>query len=368
MAGFSFFRYLHFFKQMKTTDIARLRLINQQIESPHMDSPKKLVAYMGAIQAQDYNMCKWAIGVRIADITEKNVEAALNKGDILRTHVLRPTWHLVSSADIYWMLELSAPQINSAMRSRSKQLELSEQLLRKTNNLIVKQLEGGKHAERDELVSAFKKAKISTDDNRAAHLLMHAELEGLICSGKMSGNKQTYALLEERVKKKNTLSRDEALATLALRYFSSHGPATLADFTWWSGLNTKDARHALEHVKKKLHAEKLNDDTYYLPATLKLPAAVKPSVHLLPAFDEFLISYKNRSASILLEHHKHTISSNGIFWPTVVVNGQVAGLWKRSIKKDKVSIETDLFHTKPDDILLKKAIKMYGDFIGKSSI
>jgi hypothetical protein len=353
----------------KPENITHLRLLNQQISKTKFKNPKDLVGHMGAMQAQDYAMAKWAVGVRLPGFTEKKIEAALDKGEIIRTHVLRPTWHFISAEDVYWMLELSEPQIGAALRARHKELELSDKILAKTNTIIAKLLEGEKYLTRDELVTALEHAKIATDNNRSSHILMRAELDGLICSGKITNHKQTYALLSDRVKKKKSITRQEALAKLALCYFSGHGPATLADFTWWSGLPVKDARLGLELVKEKFISEKLKDEIYWFPASLKVPAAIKPLVHLLPAFDEFLISYKNRTASLLAEHHKKAFSSNGIFWPTIVVNGHVTGLWKRSVKKDTVTIETNFFH--PHDAatikLLEKAADAFGDFLGKKA-
>ena len=197
--------------------------------------------------------------------TLDTVESAINKGDIIRTHLLRPTLHFVSSDDIYWMLELTAPQIRSSMKSRSKELGLTKAVLNKSNTIIEKSLSDRKYTTREELKKEFEKAKISTKDNRLSHLLLNAELDGLICSGIIKGNKQTYALLSERVPKKNTLTKEESLAKLANIYFSSHSPASLKDFIWWSGLLAKDAKIALDSVKSNFISESFNSETYWLP-------------------------------------------------------------------------------------------------------
>lgn len=346
-------------------NIGAWRLHNQQLLDPKFKKVKDLVSFMGAMQAQDYAMSKWAVGVRLPGTTEKEVEAAIDKGQIVRTHVLRPTWHLVAAEDIYWMLQLSQPNIGVALRSRHKELELSDKIITRTNKLIGKLLDGDRHLTREEIVDGFKKAKIATNDNRASHILLHAELAGIIASGKGSNGKHTYALLAERVKKKKELHHEEALAMLAQRYFTSHGPATLADFTWWSGLKIKDARLALELNSQLLHSEKINNQEYW--SGNKIPASKnKPAIHVLPAFDEFLISYKDRSASLLKEHQPKAFSVNGIFWPTIMVNGQVKGLWKRSIKNDTVHLEFNLFRDeKVNAALLKKAAESYGNFLGK---
>jgi hypothetical protein len=352
---------------METEQIGNIRLINQQILEPKFKTPKDIVGWMGAMQAQDYNMAKWALGVRLPGSTEQVIQSAIDKGEILRTHLLRPTWHFVSADDIHWMLELSAPQIKALFKSRHRNLELSAAVLKKSDVILEKALSAGKHLTREELVSQLKGSKIATDDNRAAHLLMNAELDGLICSGTSENNKTTYALLEERVPKPKSLSREEALGRLADRYFLSHGPATLRDFSWWSGLSLTDARKGLESVKSKFISETNGSDTYWLGETNSLAANKTQSVFLLPAFDEFIISYKNRSASLLLENHGKAISNNGIFWPVVVVNGKVVGLWKRVIKKERVLIELDFFqrHNKSIQQQIKKAAAVYGNFLQK---
>jgi hypothetical protein len=195
---------------------------------------------------------------------------------------------------------------------------------------------------------------------------MDAEIDGIICSGAISGKKQTYALLAERVPGKQTFTKNEALTLLAKKYFTSHGPATLADFVWWSGLPVTDARKAIEMNKTTLISETIGNDTYWLSDSINISTTSPESVYLLPAFDEYLISYKNRSAAITIDHHSKAISNNGIFRPIIVVNGQISGLWKRTIKKDKTLIELDHFrpHNKKEIGLIEKAVESFGHFSG----
>lgn len=331
---------------MTQNDIASLRLTSQQIANSKFNSANEIVKWMGAMQAQDFNMAKWAIGLRLNNSTEKNINAAINSGEIIRTHVLRPTWHFVSAEDIYWMLELTSSRLKASMKGRLSQLELTEKVLRKCNKIIEQVLSGGNHTTRKELVSELNKSKIATDENRASHILMNAELDKIICSGKMKGKQPTYALLEEMIKAPKRLSNEESLFTLATKYFESHCPATLHDFVWWSGLSVADAKHALEMMKDKFVSEKTDSAEYWFPNSFSIPGKLKESVFLLPAFDEFLISYKDRTAAIASEHHGKAFSNNGIFWPTIVVNGKVAGLWKREIKKDTLIIEAGFFDKK----------------------
>ena len=356
---------------MNLKDIAKTRLISQHINGSKFTTVKGLVGWMGAMQAQDYAMAKWAISTRAPGCTNSMVKAALDKGEILRTHLMRPTWHFVEATDIYWMLELTAPQIRALMRSRDKELELSEKLYKKGNHIIEKALIDEKHLTREEIMQRFEKAKIATDNYRSGHFMLRAELDGIVCSGPMKGNKQTYALVSDRVSKPTAISRDEALKKLAEKYFSSHCPATIADFIWWSGLPVKDGKNALEMIKKDFVSETIGDETYWLPASFTSIDISKSSAYLLPAFDEFLISYKDRIASLQLQHQSKAFSVNGIFRPIIVINGQVAGLWKRTIKKDKLIIETDFFKTasKAGKKQVETAAKQYGRFLGmKASV
>jgi hypothetical protein len=360
----------HYFRfesqHMKQNDIAKARLKSQQLSGTTLTTIPALVGWMGAIQAQDYAMSKWAIGVRLPGATDRSVEQAFNDGTILRTHVLRPTWHLVSASDIHWMLELTAPKIRSAMKTRHQQLELTPPLLGKCRDIFERVLEG-QHLTREELIAELGNKKIPVNGEQAAHIMELAELDGLVCSGALKGIKQTYALLAERSPRKASISKDEALAKLATIYFTGHAPATLADFTWWSGLPAGEAKRALELIARELESAVIDDQTYWFPESLAGFRSRKTSVHLLPAFDEFLISYKNRTASISMEHQPKAFTNNGIFRPTVVISGQTTGVWKRTVKKDRVVIEANAFlqHDPEIEPLLEKAKQAYATFLGK---
>ena len=353
---------------MDSTDIVVARLISQQIAGSKFTTVKDLVGWMGALQAQDYAMSKWAVGMRLPSALLQDIETAIDAGDILRTHVLRPTWHLVSASDIYWMLALTAPQIKSSLKLRYLQLGLSETVLKQSSTLIEKALSGGKHLTREELLTEFKNAKMATDDNRASHLLLMAELDGLICSGAAKAGKPTYALLAERVPQSIPMTKEEALATLAKKYFSSRSPATLQDFVWWSGLSAGSAKMAAEMVESDFVYETIDSQTYWCTKSNSIPRPGKGFISLLPAYDEFIISYRNRQAALPFENFNRVVSSNGIFRPTLIVNGQVMGIWKRTILKDKVRVEIEFFaspHQKTLDGIEKESVQ-YGKFLGKN--
>lgn len=354
---------------MNLTNIATIRLISQQIATTKFKAVKDVVDWMGAMQAQDYAMAKWAIGARLPNSTDQDIETAINHGEIIRTHLLRPTWHFASAENIVWMLVLTVPQIKVSLKSRNRELGLSETIFAKSNTIIEKALAGGKHLTRQELITELEKAHIATEDNRASHLMLQAELDGIVCSGAVKGGKQTYALLEERVPKTKPLTREEALAKLAQKYFTSHGPASLQDFVWWSGLSVSDARRALEMVKSDFISETIDSRTYWFSPFVPALKPDKEAAYLLPAFDEFIISYKDRRAALPFEDHNKAVSDNGIFRPVIVVNGKIIGTWKRTIKKDRVIIETQLFE-QPDKAtrsLVEEASIRYGHFLEKKT-
>lgn len=348
------------------SDISNLRIQNQHILNPLSLSAKELVTSMGAMQAQDLTMAKWAIGLRVQDSTEKKIETAYNNGEIIRTHLMRPTWHFVSSDDIYWLLELTAPRIKPLLKTRNVHLELTEDIFSRCFRILERELVGGNVLTRDELVRLLAEENIKTDENRLSHLMLRAELDGLICSGPLQNNKLTYALLSDRVPVKKMLPKNEALCELAKRYFVSHGPATLQDFVWWSGLSISDAKKSLEANRSNLVAETFDSDTYWCGNSVSLPES-NQSVHLLPAFDELLISYRDRKAIISDLDNKKAISNNGIFRPIVVINGKVCGIWRRISQKNQTLIDVNLFQMQNKQTVeaIESEANRYGLFINK---
>jgi hypothetical protein len=353
---------------MNKSDIPQIRLFNQQIAATKFTAPEEIVAWFGAMQAQDYPSAKWAIGVRIPDAAEEKIEQAVAEGKILRTHLMRPTWHFVASADIRWLIALSAPQLRSTSAATFRQFGLDAETCNRANDLILKMLEGDKHLTRAEIMAELKNAGLDSDNYRASYLMFSAEIDGIVCNGAKRGKLQTYALLDERVPKTAAISRDEAIAKLTLRYFTSHAPATLKDFIWWSGLPASDARKGLEMNKSNLLSEEIEGQTYFLPDSISVQKDESDSLHLLPAFDEFMVAYKDRSASLAPDRAKEAITGNGIFKPIIVVNGKIAGVWKRSFKKDSIIIEKLLFNELTDNqtALFQSKAQKYGDYEGKN--
>lgn len=353
---------------MTDLDIAYHRLHNQAIASPLFEKPADVVTWFGAIQAQDYLGAMWAIGLRMLQATEAAIEQAIADGEIVRTHPMRDTWHFVAAADIRWLLALLAPRKIANSAPRYRQLALDDTIFARSNAAMTEALQGGKQLTREELAAVLVQAGIATDDLRLTYLLIRAQLDGVICSGRRRSKQFTFALLDEVVPVSRTLTRDEALAELTCRYFTSHGPATAQDFAWWSGLTIADVKAGLEIARPHVVQEVINGQAYWLAPSLSPTKIATPSAYLLPSYDEYSVAYKDRSA--ILDAAYATQTGNGIFNPIIVTNGRIVGTWKRTLKRDAVVIETDLFHplNETETHALATAVERYGRFIGKPAI
>lgn len=329
-------------------ELLRSRLQLQGLETPAFKTPADMVRYFGAVQAQDFFGSLWAVGQRMDNSSEATVEAALNDGSIVRSWPLRGTIHLSAPEDLRWMLNVSAPR--AFIKGRPYQLEvgLTDKDFMKSRSILEKELQG-KILDRNEIYQILEDNKIKTSNSRGLHILGHLSLEKVLCFGPRKGKQPTFVLLDEWVKKKKDLSHDEALAELALRYFTSHGPATVHDFAWWTGITVTEASKGLDMIQSRLK----QSENYWMNKG-KIDQSKKINVKLLPAYDEFLVAYKERD------------DMNVIFGPTVIVNGRVVGSWKRTISKKGVKIDTTLDEkiTKQADASLQKQLKRYADFIG----
>ena len=330
--------------------IPNIRLQNQQLLNPLFCQPKELVSWLGAMQAQNYSMVKWAVGMRLKSATIQTVEEALRKGEILRTHVMRPTWHLVAAEDIRWMLKLSARRIKSANDSFAKgyNLEITDELYAKSYNLLEKILCGNKSLTKQEIAEHFccSGILVEADNHRMTRFMVRAEQEGIVCSGEDKGGKYTYALLEERVPPVPEITKDEALARLARSYFRSHAPAVLQDFIWWSGLPVSEAKQAIYLIESELTAEQWNGQTWYVHEACRTRGKVSGRLHLLPSYDEYLLGYKDRTDVLPKEHYSKAFTNNGLFYPVILHEGQVIGNWSKSAKKGSASIECSWFRSR----------------------
>jgi len=306
------------------------RLRNQSITQTEHRQPADVVAWLGAVQAQEYPAARWALALRMPpDATDASIERAIDEGRILRTHVMRPTWHFVTPADIHWMLELTAPRVHRAMAYYRRQHGLDTAVLTRATAAFELALRDGQCRTRAELGVRLARAGPMTKVAKGiplALLTIYAELEGVICSGPRRGKQLTYALLAERAPRASRVPRDEALPRLTARYFSSHGPATIRDFVWWSGLTSAEAKRGLE-MNRIPHAV-VNGLTYW--ALDGTPAAARrETVHLLPVYDEYLVAYRDRHA-VPHKAPKIRSSSRGTvtFQHALVIAGQIAGTWR----------------------------------------
>lgn len=355
---------------MPASALTRLRLTNQLLAGSQAQSPVKVIHWLGAVQSQDYPASMWAVGQRACVADAEVVEQAFNHGELLRTHVLRPTWHLITPADLRWMLALTATHIRSRIAPYLRKLELDPPTLSKANLTLEKALQGGMHLTRAELKPQLEQAGVlSTQDEplRLQHILISAELDAVVCSGARRGKQHTYALLEERAPTGQALVADEALAELARRYFTSRGPATRKDFTWWAGLPAAQARLGLELVKPDLVEEVIAGQTYWLdPAARPAPPAAAPEVRLLPNYDEYIVSYTDRSAIYYPGRvRQEDTRDNFLFNHTILLDGQVVGVWKRAFRKGRVEITPDPFiPLSPDQSdALEAEMDRYSEFL-----
>lgn len=320
-------------------EIAHRRLHNLRLNSGPLATPAAVVDWLGASQSQDFAGALWALGLRMASAIEAGVLRAYDAGEILRTHVLRPTWHFVTPADIRWLLALTAPRVHGANGTMYRGADLSAAVLGKCQTVFAKALKGGRYLTREALAGEITEAGIADPTGfRLTYMVMAAELDGVICSGPRAGKQFTYALLEERVPKAPRLDRDAALSELARRYFNSRGPASVHDFARWSGLTVTDARAGLEAVKADLEAVAVDGGTQWAPP-LTAGAQAAPAAFLLSVYDEYVSGYKDRSA-IGSPRYWGTLEALGnALHFIIVVDSQILGTWKRTFKKDMVSIE-----------------------------
>jgi hypothetical protein len=353
---------------MPRLDIAKQRLINQGLVKAALGTAREVVAMLGAVQAQDYAGAKWGIAQRTGGLSNAQIDKEIDDGTIVRTHVLRPTWHFAAAADIGWMLELTAPRVHAANAFWYRWLEVDDALARRSRAVMTKALREGKHLTRSELGEALTRAKIQiADPIRLACIVMRAELDGLICNGARRGKQFTYALLEARVTKPTTFDRDGALSELARRYFTTRGPATLDDFAWWSGLTKADAKRGVETAASHLRHESIDEKSYWAPDSEGGTRIKTPLTHLLPNYDEYIVGLKDRSAyGARLESSGVKPRTSALAGHALVINGQIVGGWRRTLVGRSVLIEpTPLIRlSEAEGRAVGVAARKFGRFLG----
>ena len=324
--------------------IAERRRRTQRLTGPPFDRPEDVVGWLGGVQAQEYDYAKWSLGQRSRDTDDALVEKAIADGTILRTHVLRPTWHFVLPEDIRWMLELTGSRVMTSTRSYYSRLGLDEAVRKKANTKIEKALRGGNQLMRKDLKAVLEKAGIEVDNMRLGFIMGQAELTGLICSGARQGKQHTYALLSERAPDAAVLDPDDALRELTLRYFTSHGPATIKDFNWWSSLRMGDIRKGIEMAGTRLRSREVDGTTFWFGDTPRARKTRSSKVDLLQPYDEYFVAYTESrgviDASGVAGTHRGRPPA---FFGAVMIDGQIAGHWKRKTASAAVLVEVELY-------------------------
>lgn len=313
-------------------EVARQRVAAQALTGSAFTVPAAVVQWLGAVQAQDYPLATWSVAQRLAAGTRADVDAAIAKGSILRAHVLRPTWHFVPRDDLRWMQELTAPRVLALMKHADRRDGIDAALVSKSTAAIAKAIARRGHLTRKELAAVLAGAGIETNPWRVGQLLAHAELRAVVCSGVPRGRQQTYALLEERAPRSIRLHDDEALAELALRYLRSHGPATLKDFRWWSGLDAASAMRAVEALGHRVERFRAGDRTYLATAGAKAKTPRRAVAHLIQPFDEVVVAY-SESRDVADVSGIARANAGGLLLRGLLLDGQLAGRWTASPKQ-----------------------------------
>jgi hypothetical protein len=342
-------------------------------------TPAEVVRSMLALQGQDLPGARWSIGLRGGDVTNAEVGAAFDAGEIVRSWPMRGTLHATSAEDIGWMLDLMAPRVVAATGTRRAELGITALDLERARDAAVASLGGGHALTRQALLAAIESGGVFVDGQRGYHLLAYLAQTGVIVLGPFAGSQHAFVLLEEWVSTPRRLDRDEALRELALRYFRSHGPATDRDLARWSGLPLGDVRRGLAACGNALARLEADGTTYLLapevlaavrpPTTGRTAEPQAPVVRLLPGFDEYLLGYLDRSAALAPDHAQAVVpGNNGMFLPTIVADGEVIGTWKAAARAREVVIALAPFnHRLPAGVRhgLEDAAKRYGAFLGK---
>jgi hypothetical protein len=326
------------------------------------DTPQEVVHHLAALQAQEFSYAKWSVAQRTCDADDATVQRIFDEGAILRTHLLRPTWHFVLPADIRWIIGLTAPRVHALNAYMYRQLEVDPKQLSKSNRLLAKNLEGGAHLTRKEIAALLQGAGIDASGLRLGYFLMRAELDALIFSGARHGKQQTYALLEERAPDAKSLDRDEALAELTRRFIRSRGPATVKDYARWSSLKVADCRRGLEMLNSELENEVIGGRTYWFVPSLLPPKLASTAIDLVQVYDECVMSY-SESRDALADFAPRREPT---FMHAILLDGRLIGHWKRVERRAAIEIETSFYRTlnRIEIEALREAVDRYGRFLG----
>lgn len=355
---------------MNLKDIGLLRLHNQLITDHQFNKPEEVVAYMGAIQAQDFAGALWSIGLRTKNATIETVEKAIAARKIVRSWPMRGTLHFVAPENLRWMLDLLSPRIINRSAGTYKQLELDESVFSRSLKVVERAFAEETQLTRENVYRLLEGGGISCAGQRGIHIIGHLARMGYICHGSHVGKQATYVWLDSWVPYAAPIPKDEALGRLARSYFRSHGPATLNDFVWWTGLKVLEAREAISLIRNELVEKKIDDQVFWMIPELLEVKSKKKAFNLLPGFDEFMLGYTNRTYIVEAQYLPRIVpGKNGMFMPTIVVNGKVEGTWKRIITKNSLEVNFDPFQENTNIVeKTQKELNRYAAFLGKDTI
>ena len=337
-----------------------IRLLSQQLVAPQFSDPAEVVSYMGAMQAQEYRMMRWAVAMRTRRPSAKAFKRAFDNGRIIRLHLMRGTWQLVSAEEYWMMIGLCAPKAIAVTKGwmSSNKISIPDEELMRVRDILARRAADLGSATKEDLVRALAEKDIRMDDHRLSYHIRMAEMSGTLCSGELLPMKASYALTANKVKPVAQMERDEALLCFTRKYFQSRQPATLEDFVWWSGLNISDCRRGIELLGNTIHVERWKDRDFYLTDECRSRGFRKGKFLLIPPYDEYLISYKSRDIVLPSEHRHHAHNNSGIFQPVIAYDGTICGNW--SPFKDDCQATSFEDATNPLDI--SEAWQAYKDY------
>ena len=340
-----------------------IRLLNQQLIAPQFSTPTEVVRYMGAMQAQEYRMMRWAVAMRTRKPSFKAFKKAFDEGQIIRLHLMRGTWQLVSAEDYWSMIDLFAPKAIAVTKGwmSSNKIAIPDEELMRVREILVRTAADKRSVAKDDFVLALAENGLKMDDHRLSYHIRMAEMAGILCSGDLLPMKATYALTADKVKSTVKMNKDEALAYFTHKYFQSRQPATLEDFVWWSGLNISDCRRGVALLGNGIHMEKWKGREFYLTEECRIREFRKGKFLLIPPYDEYLISYKSRDIVLPPEHRHHAHNNSGIFQPIIAYDGKICGNWSPF----KENFQASFFEEDFEPVDVSEAWQSYNNYRNK---
>jgi hypothetical protein len=346
-------------------DVLDMRLVSQGLAGTGFACPESVVHWLTAVQSQDFSAAKWALGRRVPGSRHADIQSAFDEGRLLRTHILRPTWHFVAPSDIRWMQRLTSPHVKRISASYLRKLGLDGDLVGRATKVLTRAIQDGGALTKSAIHDALAEHGFELDLFRLGFIIMEAELDALICSGPMQGKQHTYTLLNDRVSNETELTGDEALAELSRRFFESHGPATDREYARWSGLTLTNARRGLEMAKESLTPVEIEGIVHWHGANTPVSGELPNGAYLLHEYDECYLTYLTLGFADL-PHDRSAAEWEDTFFRPIIINGMRAGTWRRSIARKQVKIEVNLFTrlSRRQLELLEAEVARYGEFLG----